>query len=191
MVFTPTLALNGGFSLTVADRPELLQDPAYLALFSPAERRGLTGFLGFFGSGPPLKQRMSQLGATAARLVRSGARLTAGTDAPFIPYGLGLHVELQVLRASGLSADQVLRLATAEAALALGAHGDLGTVEAGRLADLVVLDGDPLQDINDTLRIRAVVSDGRWLSRDSLLVTPDPETTRYSPPARGSTVAQR
>ena len=50
-----------------------------------------------------------------------------------------------MLRASGLSADQVLRLATAEAALALGAHGDLGTVEAGRLADLVVLDGDPLQ----------------------------------------------
>jgi Tol biopolymer transport system component/cytosine/adenosine deaminase-related metal-dependent hydrolase len=190
MVFTPTLALNGGFSLTVADHPELLNDPAYLALFSPAERRGLIGFLGFFGSGPPLQQRMSQLGATAARLVRSGARLTAGTDAPFIPYGLGLHVELQVLQATGLSADQVLRLATAEAALALGAHGDLGTIEAGRLADLVVLDGDPLQNIHNTLRIRAVVSDGRWLSRESLLVTPDLATNRSSSRARTPAVAQ-
>ena len=133
----------------------------------------MQGFLGFFGSGPPLRARMAALSATVARLVRSGARITPGTDSPFIPYGLGLHVELQVLATSGLSNDQVLRLATAEAALALGTDADLGTVEAGRLADLVVLDGDPLADIRDTLRIKAVVADGRWLDRDSLLAAPE------------------
>jgi hypothetical protein len=169
MVFTPTLALNGGFSQRVAAQPELLRDPAYLALYSDSERQALLPFLGFFGGGPRLAQRMTALAESTARLARSGVRLTPGTDSPFVPYGLGLHVELQVLAASGLSADQVLRLATAEAALALGAEADLGTIEAGRLADLLVLEGDPLQNIADTLKIRAVVSDGRWLWRDTLL----------------------
>ncbi len=173
MVFTPTLGLSGGFSQAVAEHPELLVEPAYLALFSASERRALRPFLGFFGSGPPLERRLAALQATTARLVRGGVRITPGTDSPFIPYGLGLHVELQVLGTSGLGNDQVLRLATAEAALALGTHADLGTIEAGRLADMVVLDGDPLKNLLDTLRIRAVVADGRWLERDQLLKTPD------------------
>ena len=68
-----------------------------------------------------------------------------------------------------MPADQALRLVTAEAALALGLERELGTVEAGKLADLVILDGNPLVNISDTLNIVAVVRDGVWYDRDDLL----------------------
>jgi imidazolonepropionase-like amidohydrolase len=89
-----------------------------------------------------------------------------------VPYGLGLHAELSVLSAAGLPSDQALRLVTAEAALALGLERELGTVEAGKLADLVVIDGNPLMNLRDSLRIVAVVKDGVWIQRSELLNPP-------------------
>jgi imidazolonepropionase-like amidohydrolase len=65
-----------------------------------------------------------------------------------------------------------LRLVTAEAALALGLERELGTVEAGKLADLVVIDGNPLMNLRDSLRIVAVVKDGVWIQRSELLNPP-------------------
>jgi imidazolonepropionase-like amidohydrolase len=98
--------------------------------------------------------------------------VAAGSDAPSVPYGLGLHAELSVLSAAGLPSDQALRLVTAEAALALGLERELGTVEAGKLADLVVIDGNPLMNLRDSLRIVAVVKDGVWIQRSELLNPP-------------------
>lgn len=77
-----------------------------------------------------------------------------------------------MLREAGLANDQVLRLATANAALALGLERDLGTLEIGKLADFVVLSGDPLRRITDSLRIEAVVKGGVWLEREQLMASP-------------------
>ena len=71
-------------------------------------------------------------------------------------------------RDAGIANDQILRMATAEGALALGLEQQIGTLEEGKLADFVVLDGDPLAHIADTLRIVAVVK-GRRLARSSAL----------------------
>jgi len=60
------------------------------------------------------------------------------------------------------------RSATLEPARAVGLEGELGSIEPGRLADLVVLDGDPLADIRNSRRIRAVVIGGRWLDAKEL-----------------------
>ena len=115
---------------------------------------------------------MPALGETIARLVRAGGRVGVGSDAPAVPYGLGVHLELALLAQAGIANDQVLRMATADGALALGLEREIGTLEEGKLADFVVLDGDPLTQIADTLRIVAVVKGGAWHDRSSLLTPP-------------------
>lgn len=120
----------------------------------------------------PASAALAALRATVARLVRSGGRVAVGSDAPAVPYGLGTHWELAELAAAGITNDQVLRLATAEGALALGLEQQLGTLEEGKLADFVVLDGDPLQRLDDARNVRAVVKGGLWIGREQLLAMP-------------------
>jgi hypothetical protein len=141
------------------------RDPAYSSLFTPAERAAWGGL----GSAPGALPRLQQ---TVARLVRAGGRVAIGSDAPAVPYGLGVHFELGLLAAAGLPNDQALRIATVEGALALGLERQIGTLEEGKIADFVVIDGDPLERLADTLRITAVVRGGVWLDRTALLASP-------------------
>ena len=96
-----------------------------------------------------------------------GVRFLAGTDLsnPYIYPGFSLHEELQNLVAAGFSPAEALRAATVEPAHYLGATDSLGTVAAGKVADLLLLDADPLADIRNTQRIFAVVLDGRVIER--------------------------
>ena len=88
--------------------------------------------------------------------------MAIGSDAPAVPYGRGLHDELALLAAAGIPNDQILRWATAGGAIALGLTLDAGTIEPGRLADFVIVDGDPLAAIGDLRQIVAVVKGGVW-----------------------------
>lgn len=109
-------------------------------------------------------------------LKSAGARLLTGTDAPLrnsIP-GFGLHEELEYFVRAGLTPMQALRAATYEPARYLDALDSLGTIEAGKVADLVLLTSDPLADIRNTRRIEAVIARGRVYdaaSRRALLET--------------------
>jgi hypothetical protein len=103
-----------------------------------------------------------------ARLIRGGARIAVGSEAPLVPPGVGYVAELELLAAAGIPNDQVLRLATAGGALALGVDRDLGTLEPGKLADLVIVDGDPLARLGDLTRVRGALVGGRWLERATL-----------------------
>ncbi len=100
---------------------------------------------------------------------RAGVGLLAGTDfaASILYPGFSLHDELALLVDAGLTPMQALQTATRNPARMLG-RDDLGTIEAGKLADLVLLDADPLADIRHTRRIRAVVFRGRLLDRPAL-----------------------
>jgi len=149
----------------VARSPRPVQDAAYRALFTSAERASWERPDGLAGVLPPLEQ-------TIARLARAGGRVAIGSDAPAVPYGLGVHVELALLAEAGIANDHVLRMATIEGALALGLEGELGTLEEGKLADFVVLDGDPLADVAATLRVVAVAKGGVWYDRSTLLGPP-------------------
>jgi imidazolonepropionase-like amidohydrolase len=84
--------------------------------------------------------------------------------------GAGLHVhdELALFVESGLTPAEALRAATLTPAQFLGKADTLGTVAAGKLADLVLLDANPLTDIHNTLKIRSVVAGGRYLDRAAL-----------------------
>jgi imidazolonepropionase-like amidohydrolase len=68
--------------------------------------------------------------------------------------------ELEEFVAAGLTPAEALFTATRDAAEALGAADDLGTIEPGKLADLVVVDGDPLRDVRDLRRLRLVILNG-------------------------------
>jgi imidazolonepropionase-like amidohydrolase len=103
---------------------------------------------------------------------RAGARIIAGTDGPGIGSllpGFGLHRELELLLESGVSPLQALCAASLTAAEALGKGDRLETVEAGKFADLVVLDADPLQEIQNLRKIHLVVQDGKTYAPDGLL----------------------
>ena len=101
---------------------------------------------------------------------RAGVDIIAGTDVlnPFCFPGFSLHDELELYVKAGLSPMEALRTATVNPARFLGRQKDLGTVESGKLADLVLLDANPLANINNVRKISALVYDGNYYSRETL-----------------------
>lgn len=104
-----------------------------------------------------------------------GVPILAGTDVngdgrpPFLYAGFSLHEELELLVEAGLTPPEALRAATLEPARYLNATDSLGTVEVGKLADLVLLGANPLENIGNTRQVQAVVADGRLFQKEDLL----------------------
>jgi imidazolonepropionase-like amidohydrolase len=103
-----------------------------------------------------------------------GIPILAGTDAGsgcthhYLVPGFSLHDELRFLVEASLTPMEALQAATKNAANSLGVLNKTGTIEAGKCADLVLLDADPLLDINNTRKINAVVKNGNYYSREKL-----------------------
>ena len=93
---------------------------------------------------------------------------------PLVYPGFALHKELQLLVEAGLAAADALRSATLWPAEFLGRRDSSGSVDIGKCADLVLLDGDPLADISNTQRIHAVLLNGRLLTRIDLAALLEP-----------------
>jgi len=113
--------------------------------------------------------------ALALPIRQSGVRILTGTDQSGyledkgdIP-GRSLHDELALLVEAGFTPAEVLRAATLNAAVFLGLGDSLGTVEAGKVANLVLLEANPLQDIRNTRRIVAVIVEGRVVGRSTVV----------------------
>ena len=103
-------------------------------------------------------------------LNKAGVKLLAGTDAAqaFVFPGFSLHQELELLVRSGLTPLEALRTATYNPAEFFNALDTLGTVSQGKVADLVLLDANPLTDIRNTRRISTVIANGRVFDRPAL-----------------------
>jgi imidazolonepropionase-like amidohydrolase len=104
-------------------------------------------------------------------MFRAGVPFLAGTDTAagvHVFPGFSLHQELALFVQAGLTPLQALQTATLNPAKFMNRLADLGTVERGKLADLVLLDANPLEDIANTKKIRAVVLAGRYLDRTEL-----------------------
>ena len=101
-----------------------------------------------------------------AQFAKAGGKVLAGTDTPgWAVAGLGLHHELEMMVEAGLTPRQVITAATRNTAEAFRILDRLGTVEAGKLADLVVLNANPLQDISNSQKIEWVIQDGQVIDR--------------------------
>jgi imidazolonepropionase-like amidohydrolase len=101
--------------------------------------------------------------ALVGAMYRAGVGILPGTDAPLrnSPPGFGLHQELELFARAGLSPFDVLRMATLDPARSLDALDSLGTVAPGKVADLVLLNADPLADVHNLRAIEAVIANGR------------------------------
>jgi imidazolonepropionase-like amidohydrolase len=165
----PTLTVL--HSLVSLDDPKFTADPR--VRYMPPS---LTSYWSLMKLSPEAAAGQKRAYKRATGLVRAmhqaGVPFLAGTDAPGVPYvfpGFSLHDELALLVAEGgFTPLDALRAATRDPARFLGRENDLGTVEPGKLADLVLLDADPLADIHNTTKIAAVVANGRLLPRQEL-----------------------
>jgi imidazolonepropionase-like amidohydrolase len=103
---------------------------------------------------------------------KAGVRLVAGTDGPslgpMLP-GFGLHSEIELFVKAGIPPIDALRAATITAAEALHAQKDLGTIEPGKFADMVIVDADPLGNISNTRRIFRIVKGGEIYDPSELI----------------------
>jgi imidazolonepropionase-like amidohydrolase len=107
---------------------------------------------------------------TVGAMRRAGVSFLAGTDVinPYCFPGFSLHDELSLLVQAGLTPMEALQAATSNAATYGGFGDSLGTIQVGKIADLVLLDANPLEDIGNTKRIAGVVMGGRLIERAGL-----------------------
>jgi Tol biopolymer transport system component/cytosine/adenosine deaminase-related metal-dependent hydrolase len=173
MTITPTIGIQGAFTLLTLRDPSWLDDPR--ARLYPAGALENFRKLAEARSRVDLAARaaaLAPLGRTVARVVEAGGVAVAGTDSPIIPIALSLQTELEHFVEGGLTPFQALQTATVHAARALGMGGSLGAVAPGHLADLLVVDGNPLADVRTARRIRTVIRDGEVLALEDLLRRP-------------------
>ena len=107
--------------------------------------------------------------AAPPRLATGTTTVVLGSKPSGLPAGLGLHAEFRALAAAGLTPEQTLRAAGVNVAGALGLGLQLGRIAVGSFADLVIVDGDPLADIDHALRVVGVVRNGRFFSTIGLI----------------------
>ncbi|MDX2142603.1 MAG: amidohydrolase family protein [Rhodospirillaceae bacterium] len=173
MTVTPTMGLSGGFTRAVLRDAAVLQHPAYTAIFRDNERAASAAIYERARSTlPSLDRTVAAMQKAIKQIVDNGGRITAGTDSPFVPYGLSFQVELELYEEAGLTPFQVLQSATSWPAERLGVDAHLGTIAPGKLADLAIIDGDPLARIKDIRNIAGVVANGKYFAREELLEVP-------------------
>jgi Tol biopolymer transport system component len=166
--FTPTVLIHGGYDLALAREPGLLGDRRIVGLFPPFVAQGFRGNA-TERDREKSKAVIAPVFDTIRRVHEGGGNVIAGTDSPIVPYGLGLLLEIEQLSEAGLGPMAALESATRVAAEALGAGKDLGTIEVGKIADLVLLGGDPTEDIRKLRDTETVVIRGRLVSVEQLL----------------------
>ena len=169
--YTPTLLVSYGGPWaenwyytreSPLDDPKMLRFNPYEDLESKAARRvGGTG--GWFRE----EQHVFQKHAVFLNdLIQAGGRIGVGGHGQL--HGLGFHWELRSMQSGGMSEHDALRAATIYGAEAIGFGNDLGTLAGGKLADLVILDADPLTDLRNASAIHAVMKNGRLYDGDTL-----------------------
>ena len=181
--FTPTLSIVQN-RWHFAERPELLEDPELRAAFDlynpdalaawddPARRAEVVDDPGF----EDRKAAFRQLQDFVKTMHDAGVDVAMGNDAgtPNVPFGWGMHHELELYVEAGLTPMDALVAATATGAARMPPVGeaDFGTLEAGKAADLIVLNADPLADVRNTLAIERVMRLGEWVDRSGFVPAP-------------------
>lgn len=193
--FLSTLSVYESFSYRRFENPAFLDEALIAATTPPRELAEIRAFGSHAATPQQQKGRAAWLemlqgaGANVRLLRDAGILFAAGTDAPYpgVFYGEGIHRELELLVEAGLTPLEAIGTATRNAAVILNAQKDWGTLEAGKMADIILVDGKPDVTIADSKKISLVVKEGVVLDRDKLKF--DPATDPGYRPA-GSQLAQ-
>ncbi|WP_404478195.1 amidohydrolase family protein [Novosphingobium sp. BL-52-GroH] len=180
--FATTLTIGENYA-RLAEHPEYLDQPDYVASFSAREREYLqttTRAEYQARSWTWWMKLMTPICMENIRKVVAGGGVAAlGTDQSSGP---AVHREMELLVKSGIPAAQVIRIATLNGAIFLGKEDQLGSVEAGKLADLLLLDADPLTDIDNARRITWVMKGGVIVDESKLALAGGAQPRRYAGP---------
>jgi len=180
--FASTLTIGDNYNRLV-DHPEYLDQPLYVASFSAAERAQLKTQTRAEWKTRSWTAWMKVMNPIAQENVRkihaAGGVVACGTDASS---GAATHRELELLAAAGIPPLDVIRIATYNSAVFLGKADQLGSIDAGKLADLVLLSKDPAADINNAKSIVFVMKGGRMIDETQLPLAGGKQPRRYLPP---------
>jgi imidazolonepropionase-like amidohydrolase len=166
--WTPTLGVLLGNELLLREEPERLYDPKLRAFATDRTLHNARVGWKTIGTRDIRGYLFEQLAGIRAANDR-GVKILAGTDSqPGALLGVTLHWELELFALAGLPPLDLLRIATKEAAATVGAADDLGELEPGKLADIVLLDKNPLEDIRNAKSIWRTVKGGWVYNPDEL-----------------------
>jgi imidazolonepropionase-like amidohydrolase len=163
-----TLTIGDSYS-RLAEHPEFLDQPLYRAVLTPEEIMELQTTTREKYQGDTWTWWMKLMTPIAQENIRqihaAGGIVALGTDQSAGP---AVHREMELLVAAGISPLDVIRIATLHGAKFLGRDETLGSITEGKLADLVLLEADPIEDINNTKRVNTVIKNGVIIARDKL-----------------------
>jgi Tol biopolymer transport system component len=172
-IFCPMIS-GGGTRKIFADEPALVNDPRF-KLYPEWIQQQTKGFaapasggVGPGGGGDPT----GGAGKMVLDIMKAGGLVVTGTDGP---NAINLHGEMMAYTMAGMSAFDALKAATVNPGKALNV--DTGTIEAGKLADIVLIEGDPLQNIANTKNVRKVIANGRVYEMNQLIAAPAARST--------------
>jgi imidazolonepropionase-like amidohydrolase len=156
--------LDGGF---VINDPNKVIDARTRSLLEGAHRFASLGDTASLRESLPRFERFigivdSIMGVNLRKVYKSGIRIAVGTDAgnPGTLHGVSIFDELEAFQAAGIPPDEILVMATRNGAIAMDRSADIGTLEPGKLADLVVMDKDPSADISNLRTLTHVMRGG-------------------------------
>jgi Tol biopolymer transport system component len=168
-----------------AEDPAMVEDPRLLTLNTPWDQIVLRAKLALAQGREPIVPEAAHLPRmgdpattldslrkemeTVGAIVRGGGTMLVGTDSPLDSVATALHLGLRAQVKYGLQPWQALQTATLLPARAFGVERDLGSIEPGKLADMTIVVGDPLKDINAAANVKFTVKDGLVYSIDELL----------------------
>ena len=169
MSFTPTIGIYVAYNYLLAQDTSLLEDKRLQHFTHPF-------YLSTAKQGIKAVQQDSLAYAflfqNAAKMIKDihdkGGLVVAGTDSPIIPFGFAFHMELLAYQVAGLSPFEVLQTATINGAKVLGTADEMGSLEVGKLADILIVGENPLEGVGALRKVKQVVSNGKVISLDEL-----------------------
>ena len=167
LVFAPTL-VRKELGWLYQQHPERLNDPGVARSVDPETLAAVKAYVAAHPASPSPEFQVDL--RNTRRLEEAGVPIAVGSDggsAIDFP-GLMTHRELELLVEAGLTPMQVLVAATRNGALALRKLDELGTIEPGKRADLLLVSANPTEDVRNLRKIDRIMLDGQWVDRDNL-----------------------
>ncbi len=170
MTFTPTIGIYSGYNYMLYKHPELIDDQRLQQLESDYALAGArAGILTVEQAQEEYKTMFERQANLIKNVYDHGGTIIAGTDSPILPYGFGFYTELLCYQEAGLDPYAVLQTATTHAAQALNVADQIGSIQEGMLADMLILNDDPTEDIYNLKSIDKVILSGRVMSLEAML----------------------